>query len=212
MQKLIAGYLFRHKKCALPGVGTLEIINAEAGSVAGEQKITPPTPGIHFTDKVSDAEGLVLYISADKNISPAEAKYLLEKFSDDIRHAGPGQKTEISGAGYFSKDADDAIIFIPAAFPGYFFPDVHAASVIHPDKSHAILVGDKEIDSAAMAEFFADEAPARKRYWGIWAAVLFGIAGAALVFYMNDENRNSYFGVSHQYGIHAARQTYKNIP
>ncbi len=212
MQKLIAGYLFRHKKCVLPGLGTLEIRNAEAGSVAGEQMITPPTPGIHFTDKVSDAEGLALYISADKNISPAEATYLLEKFSGDIHQSGSGQKTEIPGAGYFSKDADDAVIFIPAELPAYFFPNVHAERVIHPDKSHAILVGDKETDSAAMAEFFAEETPARKRYWGIWTALLFGIAGAAMVFYMNDDNRNSFFGVSHQYGIHAAGDTYKKVP
>ena len=212
MQKLIAGYLFRHKKCALPGVGTLEIRNAESGSVAGEQMITPPTPGIHFTDKVSDAEGLALYIAANKNISHAEATYLLEKFSDDIRQSGSGQNTEIPGAGYFSKDADDAIIFIPAVLPAFFFPGVHAERVIHPDRSHAILVGDKETDSAAMTEFFAEEVPAGKRYWGIWAAVLFGIAGAAVGFYMNDVNRNSYFGVTHQYGIHTAGETYKNVP
>ncbi|MEJ7610201.1 MAG: hypothetical protein WKF88_03370 [Ferruginibacter sp.] len=212
MNKLIAGYLFQHKKCAIQGLGTLEIRNTEAMYVAGQQTINAPIPEIHFTERVTDHEGLAVYLAADKSISIEEANYLLEKYGEELRGLGPGEKAEIPGAGAFSKDADDVINFIPVQLPAYFFPDVHAERVIHPDKSHSILVGDKETNSAAMAEFFAEDAPAGKKYWGIWAAVLMLAAAAILFFYMNDEKRNALFGIARSYEVPVSGDTYKKIP
>ena len=126
MNKLIAGYLFQHKKCAIPGIGTLEIRHTEAGYLPGQQTITAPIPEIHFTSRVSDNEGLAVYLAADKNISPEEAQYLLAKYAEEIGQLAPGEKEEIPGAGTFSKDADDLINFMPVQLPAYFYPAVPA--------------------------------------------------------------------------------------
>ncbi len=213
MQKLIASYLFQHKKCALPHIGVLEIKYKEAVPLQGEQKITAPVPEICFSDRVKDDAGFIEYIAASKYISPEEAAYHLNKYCEEINTLLLNGEAVIPGAGVFRKNENDKIIFVPTALPAYFLPGTAAMRVIHADKSHSMLVGDKETNTAAMTEYYTDTTPAkRKRFFLLTALVLILLASAAVVLYLNDEGHNSFFGISHKYEAAPAGNTYQKLP
>ena len=212
MQKLIADYLFQYKTCALPQIGTLNIKTTAATSVLGEQKITAPVSTIFFIDEITDSRNITSFIAANKSVSVEEAAYQLKKISAEITALNEGEKFSIAGVGDFYKNNTDKITFQPAALPSYFTPSVYAERVIHPNDSHAILVGDTETDRNTMTEFFTEDEPVRKSKWWVWAAVLFATAIALIIIYQNDDNRNSFFGISHKYDVAPATETYRKIP
>lgn len=209
MQKLLAEYFFQHKKCSLLQAGTLEIRNTEALIVSGDKKITPPVPEIKHTIHVTDATDLEDFIAVHKQISREEAAYQLKNFCSDIKSLQGGTKIEIPNAGIFSVNAAGKLVFTPLLLPPHFLPDVPAERIIHAGKAHAILVGDTETTNTAMAEFLTEDAPVKKSKWWLWAALLFLAAIALFFVYLNDQNRNSFFGISHQEEIKSAPATYR---
>ena len=213
MQNLVAAYLFQHKKCALPHIGVLEIKYKEAAFLQGEQKITAPVPEISFTDRVKDDAGFSEYIAASKHISPEEAAYHLNKYCEEIKAMALNGFVEIPGAGLFRKNEEDKIIFVAEELPAYFLQDAPAMRVIHADKSHSMLVGDKETNTAAMTEYYTDVASPTKKRFFLWTAlVLFLLAAATVAMYLNDEGHNSFFGISHKYEVTPAAHTYQKLP
>ncbi len=212
MQKLIADYLFQYKKCALPQIGTLNIKTTPAQSVMGEQKITAPINNIYFSHEITDSKTLTEFIAANKNVSVDEAAYQLKKICNEISSLKNNDKFSLAGVGEFYKSGNDKINFRANDLPEYFSPSVYAVRVIHPNDSHAILVGDTETDRNTMAEYYTEDEPVRKSKWWLAAIVLLVIAVALIVFYTNDKNGNSFFGVSHKYHVPSATETYKKLP
>jgi hypothetical protein len=212
MQKLIADYLFQYKKCALPQIGTLKIKTTPASSIMGEQKITAPVSTIYFTDEITDSRNLTEYIAANKNVSVDEAVYQLKNICTDISSLNNNDKFLLTGVGEFYKAGNGKISFHTINLPAYFAPPVYAERVIHPNDSHAILVGDTETDRNTMAEYYTEDEPVHKSKWWVWAIVLFAVATALIVVYANDKNSNSFFGISHKYDVPAATKTYKKLP
>ena len=212
MQKLIADYLFQYKNSALPQIGTLKIKRGTASSVLGEQKITAPVSTIYFTDEVSDSRNFTAFIAANKSVSIEEAGYQLKKICTEISTINNNEKFSITDIGEFYKNSNGKINFSPVNLPSYFTPSVYAERVIHPNDSHAILVGDTETDSNTMTEFFTEEEPVRKNKWWLWAAALFALTIALVVIYENDKNKNSFFGIAHQYKVSSPTETYRKFP
>lgn len=212
MQKLIAEYLFQHKKCSLPEAGTLEIRNTEATAEAGQKKITPPVPVIHFTDQTGDTTDLHNYIAAGKGISVDEAAYELNKFCEELKSLTQGEKYNMPDAGHFYINPKGKLDFIPETIPAYYLPVVNAERVVHEGNSHSIMVGDRETTNTAMAEYYSEDIRVKRTTWRIWAAVLLVLAAAAIVFYLNDDRRNSFFGNSTKPEVKAAGTTYRNLP
>lgn len=212
MQKLIADHLFQYKNCVLPQIGILKIKTTSATSVLGEQKITAPVSTIFFTEEITDSSNITAYIAANKNISFEEAAYQLKKICTEISSLDADKKFLIQGVGDFYKNHNDKIVFQTIDLPGQYNPSVYAERVIHPNDSHAILVGDTETDRNTMTEYFTEDEPVRKSKWWVWAAALFAVAIALIIIYENDYNSNSFFGISHKYEVAPATETYKKIP
>ena len=212
MQKLLADYLFQYKNCALPQIGTLKIKTVTATSVLGEQKITAPISTIYFEEEITDSKNITAFIAANKNVSVEEAAYQLKKLCTEISSLNSNEKFPIPGIGEFYKNSNGKISFQLLDLPSYFSPSVYAERVIHPNDSHAILVGDTETDRNTMTEYFTEDEPVRKSKWWVWAAVLFAAAIALIFIYANDNNRNSFFGISNKYDVAPATETYKKIP
>ncbi len=209
MQKLLANYLFQYKNCALPQVGTLYIKNEPAVSVLGVQKIHAPVSVISFTSDITDSKNLTEYIAVNKTISFDEAEYQLKNISNEILNLKQAEEFLIDRVGFFSKSQNDKLLFKENIKPEIFAVPVYAERVIHPDDSHAILVGDKETDRNSMTEFFTDTVPAKKNNWWLWAAVIFVLSVVLILIYLNIENHNSYFGISHKYELNEATNQYK---
>jgi hypothetical protein len=212
MQKLLADYLFQHKQCALPQIGTLHIKNTAASSIFGERKIFAPIPVIEFNDNVHATEDVEAYIALRKNITRDDAARQLKKMVDDIQALPLGQQLEIPNAGKFYKDENEKVGFIAAEVPAYFLPQVIAERVVHPNDSHTMLVGETETNTAAMAEYYSEEEPAMKSKWWIFAVVSFAVAVAAVGFYVSDKKADSFFGATNNIEVGVADSTYRLLP
>ena len=212
MQDLIAGYLFKHGKYVLPQAGTLVIRTNAAQSVFGERKITAPVPYVEFIEEHGNAEDEKIYIAESKNISTAEARHLLTRYTKSLLSSGTGEYHEIRGVGKFHIDSEGKLLFVPEELQARFLPDVKAEKVIHPDSSHAILVGDKESNSTAMTEYFTDDVIAKPDRRWLWALLFFALAAALIIIYMNDKNGNSLFGNAQKTEAHSDGPTYKKLP
>lgn len=213
MQELLSAYLFQYKKCPLPGTGTLFIKRHEAVIIVSDKKILPPTRQIFFEKKETDAADLHDYIAVQKGISREEAAQKLSQYSETISNLQAPDKISITDVGEFYRDADGSLEFLPAVPVSAFAPEVQAERVIHPHEEHPILVGDTETTNTEMTEYYAEEAPSRKnRWWWIAAIVLFALAALLVVFYMDKNGVYSTFGISHQYDVQPAPETYKKLP
>ncbi len=212
MQKLLADYLFQYKQCPLPDFGTLHIKNTAASSIFGERKISAPIPVIEFNDDVHSTEHVEAYIAVQKNITRDEAAHQLKKMVVDIQVLQLGQRLEIPNVGKFYKDENEKIGFIAVEAPAYFLPQVAAERVVHPNDSHSMLVGETETNTAAMAEYYAEEEPAMKSKWWIFAIASFAVAAAAVGFYASDKKADSFFGAANKIEVKSADATYRMLP
>ena len=84
MQQLIASYLFQHKYCSIPNLGTLYLIDTPASAEFGEQKITAPKPIISFSHSVLNELSLQAFVAAEKKLSNNDASIMINKFSNII--------------------------------------------------------------------------------------------------------------------------------
>jgi hypothetical protein len=212
MQKLLADYLFQHKQCALPHIGTLQIKNIPASSIFGERKISSPIPVIEFNDDIHSTEHVEAYIALQKNITRDEAARQLNEMAHEIQNLSLGQRIEIPNAGNFYKDENDKVGFIAVEAPNHFLPQVVAERVVHPNESHTMLVGETETNTAAMAEYYAEEETAMKSKWWIFAVATFSIATAAVGFYASDKKADSFFGASNKIEAAVSDSTYRVLP
>lgn len=211
MQELIASYLLQYKKCPLPGVGSLAVRRTEATIIAGEKRIAAPAEEIIFSHDELNADDLHDFIAAQKGISKDEAAYQLGRYCEELKSLQGSDKATIQSTGEFYRDADGSLAFIPVQ-PLFAAQDIYAEKVIHPDTSHAILVGDTETTNVAMNEYYAEEEPKARSRWWIFALIIFVIAAALIGFYLIDPAHNSSFGISHKYDVDSAGKTYKSLP
>ena len=212
MQKLIANYLFQYGNCALPHIGTLHIKSEPAVSVLGVQQIHAPVNHILFSKDITDSKKLTEYIAVNKNISFDEAAYQLNNISAEILNLKEAADFSIPGVGVFTKSQNDKLSFTEVKVADYFTPPVYAERVIHPDDSHAILVGDKETDRNTMTEFLTETVPVKKNKWWLWAVALFVFSVVLILVYLNNENHNKSFGILNKYELNEASNQYKKNP
>jgi hypothetical protein len=194
MQNEIASYLFQNRICPLPGLGTLTIVNAASAAHFGNKQITAPQPSIQFTNKETDAVGLINYVAASTESNKDEATEALDHFCDKLQKDIAEQKNiKLENIGSFSVDQSGTIHFTQEELPAYFFQPVFAERVIHPDAEHQILVGDRETTNTVMTELLSPKTETKDNWW-IWAIVL-GLIGAALIIlYFNMQNGAASFG------------------
>jgi hypothetical protein len=202
MQKQIASYLFQHKTCPLPGLGTLSIISSAAESDFTNKTFSAPKPVVHFEQTETDTDGLLNYLSATTGADKYEATEALSHFCDNLKKKMAGQPdVQLNSIGSFFVDASDTINFKHEELPAVFMQPVFAERVIHPDAEHQILVGDKETTNTVMTEFLAPKSATKDRWW-IWAILLGVIGIAAIVIYFTAFNGTSAFGNAINY-IHS---------
>ena len=202
MQKQIATYLFQHKTCPLPGLGTLSVACSGAESDFTNKTFTAPTSVIQFYLKETDADGLLNYLSATTGADKYEATEALHHFCDDLKQKIAEQAdVRLNSIGSFFVDASGIINFKQEELPATFIQPIFAERVIHPDAEHQILVGDKETTNTVMTELLAPKSETKDRWW-IWAIVLGLIGIGAIVIYLTMFNGTSAFGNAINY-IHS---------
>ena len=149
MQKQIASYLFQHKTCPLPGLGTLSILSSDVESDFTNKVFTAPKSSVHFVQTETDTTPLLNYLSATTGADKYEATEALSHFCDGLKQKMTDQPdVQLNNIGIFFVDGSGTINFREEALPAVFMQPVFAERVIHPDAEHQILVGDKETTNA----------------------------------------------------------------
>lgn len=201
MTDLIISYLYKNKKCPLPSVGSLHIIDANAVSLFGEVKIAAPVPVVQFSTKEMPCTHLINYITTQKNISVDDAIARLNEYCKMLKEMDADAELPLGNAGKFYMNAGGTLQFKQAEIPVSFMPMVTAQRIIHPNDSHKMLVGDTQTTNTVMSEFFNEEEIRPVKRWWIWAILLFVLVAVLLVIYYNDKNRNAAFGNAQSYTV-----------
>ncbi len=186
MEELIATYLFQNKKCPLPRVGTLSIETRASSFILGERMIYPPIPFISFSTTENSTDDFINFVSLQRDISTTEALQGLDDFCSKLNSLESFSEYELPFAGKFFVDAEGSLVFKQFYFQEAFLYPVPAERVMHPESSHPLIVGDKESNSALMAEFYNVSEPEKKSRWWVWALLLFLIAATVIGIFIND--------------------------
>lgn len=178
MDYLIAPTLFQNKICRLPGIGTLEIIVKSAETFFGHQEILAPKPSITFKSAIDD-EHIFNEFTA---LSEVIKRELFEK-----------RIVALKGIGNFILTNEENIEFEPIEINNSFVLPVVAERVVRQDVEHLILVGDKEVTTTVMADYYEVEAKAKIQYkWWVAAVILAVVAIVAIVIYISTFGVNSF--------------------
>ncbi len=209
MQDLLATYLFQKKNCPLPGIGSLQLNDAVASVMPGEQRIEALPPNIELSIHDIPCEGLVNYIAWEQHVSAEEATAVLKQYCSKLKFMGTHEEVPLTEAGKFSVSPEGKLVFTPVKITQNYQPPVRAEKVIRVKDTHAILVGDTKTTNTEMSEFYSDEAAAPKDRWWIWAIVLFAVAASLIIIYLNDSGSSGDFGNVHKVNAEPAGKTYR---
>lgn len=179
MEKLLPAFLYEHKECPLPGIGTLMLMSGEAKLLTAEQKILAPIPYVELSPKETSPYLLIEKIASIKQISHQHSADLLRAFCDSLQQLPAFGEQLLGTAGSFYMDEKGRLHFKSSAMPAAFFPPVEARRVIRTDVAHEMLVGDTYTDTNAMTERLAEQ-PERGYRWWI-AAVVLGVISLAFI-------------------------------
>ena len=194
MQEQIASYLFQHKTCPLPGLGTLSVVKTGAEAEFASKQITAPKQLIRFENNESGTTGFLKYIATTTGADNGKVSDALNQFCNELKKQMSAQDgVQLAGIGNFMVDGSGTIHFKPEELPALFSQPVYAERVIHPDAEHQILVGDKETTNTVMTEFYTD-APMVKDRWWLWALVLGAVGLLLVVLYFTQLNGTTAFG------------------
>ncbi len=194
MQSHIASFLFQHKSCPLPGIGTLYMRRTGAVGDFTSKRIAAPGAGIQFDHTDTDPGSLLEYIAAATGGNKYEVTAGLDHFCDKLKKGlDAQQQVDLRGIGIFYADSTGRISFTEATLPAAFLQPVFAERVIHPNDEHAILVGDKESTNTLMTEMLLPKTETRNNWW-IWAIVLALVAVTIILLYFSISNNASSLG------------------
>ncbi len=168
MYNLIAASFFQNKQCQLPGIGSLWLVTTPAQTDFVNTLIKAPVQKIVFNAQ-TDAKNIF-------NEFSAIAELLKKKLEE-------GEQVNIKGLGVLYKNEAGDFDFAGVQLPDFFMPSVTALRVIRQHAQHAILVGDKETNNAAMTEYFNDTAETKDKWW-IWALIIAAAAICLLAIYI----------------------------
>ncbi len=176
----IAPFLSRKRKCILPGVGQFSLHDEEPVFDQASQVIHPPVTTVNFREDAGYSTEFEDYVARQENISVPEAANAYRSFSDSLFSLKQDEEFTIPLLGAFFADGTGKLRFRQAVIRSYR-QAVPAIRVVHPEASHAILVGDRESDSVEMTELLHhDEDPQRSKWW--IAAIVILLASLAAIF------------------------------
>lgn len=180
MYQILASSLFQHKKCSLPGLGTLLLVNHGAETDFINTRIQSPFQTIEF-------------------IAATKEDTFLEEFAviSEFIQKGLTDKGSflLNGIGTFKQSDDGVLNFIPTTLDPIFIPYVDAIRVIRQDATHEILVGDQQSTNTEMTEYYSVK-PQLKDIWWIWAIALGAIGLIIILFYINHLGINLFGNIS----------------
>jgi len=190
MHELVTSFLIQSKHCKLKEIGNFTLLYSPAKSDIANKKILSPHLEIVFSPKEEKiSEDLVSYVARNKNITLSEAQYQLKQWCAETNaKLKNGEEVFLKPLGFLKK-SQSGIHFFQNINISRFFEPLPVVRVIHKNSEHQMLVGDKEVTSTAMTNFYqAGEVVKQRNVWKIVAIVLLIVGLVFLFFYFNKES------------------------
>ena len=153
MQKLLSSYLLKNRNCPLPGLGSLQIFNADSVYNMHDNTLTPPKESIALVQQQLPADDVIEFIAYKTNSSYAKAEKRLEKFVKKLRKLARNEELYFPHAGTF-KGGSFKTEFFPDNFDAGFYQPVIAMPAAR-NTNHNVLIGDQEV--VRSTEVFLEE-------------------------------------------------------
>ena len=160
MYKIIASSLFLHKKCTLPGIGTLMVVSRSAETDFLNTRIQSPSQSIEFIssgkENVFSTEFLAISQFIRKKL--AEERILL-----------------LNGIGTFTQFDEGKYDFFPITIDPVFIPDAEAVRVIRQEELHEIAEAEQPIVNTELPEYFNEKTSLIDLWW--FRAIVLAVIG-----------------------------------
>ncbi|MEO6668472.1 MAG: hypothetical protein ABIN36_03280 [Ferruginibacter sp.] len=210
MEELIEQYLFQHKVCPLPSIGSLQIKEGNAVAWHGDNKLSAPVPQIELIKTEIPAEHFIAFIAASEKISIGEASLTLQKYCLELQKLNTYKEMKLEHAGRFYIDQSGSLVFKQQTLPKEFLPSVSVQRVVRSKSaSHNLRVGDNETTSEYMTEYYSGKEKIKKERWWIAALLLTAIAAAGLYLYFKEHSYTEKFGNVQPTTISPIESTYR---
>lgn len=181
VEKLLQ-YLLLHKRVALPGIGTLTIVNTPAIYSYTEKKLIAPKSEYILEPRITDQDknAFIEFLAREdpENATSIRAQwkqfvaaYQLAIFSSILHWNGIGSFEQKSGKVHFQSDYDSQ----------FYFPDIAAEPVIRANSTMTIKVGEDERSKAEMEEILSGKVS--KWPWWAYALVIVGLVAVGMAIY-----------------------------
>jgi hypothetical protein len=186
MQDVLGTYLIEKKICPLPGIGVLSIEHKSVWYDVTSKLMHPPTDKIVFNENgIANSNDLVNYIASVRNTDKASADSLLTEFCNRWQDKLDNYERLLFGRlGYLQKAEDGKVTFTNDTSISFYEP-VLAERVIHKDKAHAVLVGDKETTSSVMTDYYKETTVKKRQKWAIAAGIVALLALAIMAYHFS---------------------------
>jgi hypothetical protein len=174
MYKIIASSLFLHKKCTLPGIGTLMVVSRSAETDFLNTRIQSPAQSIEFIS------------SGKENIFSTEfvaiSEFIRKKLADE-------RILLLNGIGTFTQFDEGKYDFFPITIDPVFIPDAEAVRVIMKDELYQIAEVDQIAINTELPEYF-EEKTSLIHLWWVRAIILAVIGFLIMLIYFYQRGIN----------------------
>ena len=180
MYKIIATSLFLHKKCTLPGIGTLMIVSRSAETDFLNTRIQSPSQSIDFISSGKENAFSTEFLSISEFIRKklAEERILL-----------------LNGIGTFTQFDEGKYDFFPISIDPVFIPDADAVRVIRHDELPEISEANQPTINTELPEYF-NERTSLIDLWWVRAIVLAVIGLLIILIYLSQRGINLFGNIS----------------
>lgn len=174
----LTAYLIQQKKLSIPGVGTLRLVQHPAQLNVAEKRIEPPSFSVE--------------VGAEEEVSIHQLNFLNNTLGQkdegslqSLQSFGRAMHRQMNEGGFEWERIGTFSATLPAVSVAALEP-VYAEKVIRQDVSHTMLVGERELTSAQVADLKTKDKSGRKFVLSIsigWLLLLLSLVGIAFLLY-----------------------------
>lgn len=180
MLTTLTTYLLHHKQVAIPHIGSFELKRKPATLDFANRLILPPVEEIVYNQNDTVYEQQKAFLSEALNISAGEVSQKLDTLGQQLKEHVGQQSFEWRGIGRLEKGPSG--LFFNSQFQTKLKP-VEAHRVMRENASHAVTIGDKEMQSHEAAELLQEETSRSYLMIIIWILIALALLFIGYLFY-----------------------------
>lgn len=181
MLTTLTTYLLLHKQVAIPHIGSLVLKRQPATLDFASRQILPPAEELVYDQNDVVSELQKTYLSEALQVSVGEVSQQLETLGRQLKESITQQAFEWRGIGRL--ESGGAGVIFNSLFQSRLKP-VEAHKVMRENVSHAVTVGDKEMQSHEAAEMLQEETSGKSYMMVIvWILIALALLFIGYLFY-----------------------------